>query len=825
MALQLQINGETRSVDTPPETPLLWVLRDHLGLKGTKFGCGVGVCGICTVLADGEALHACMAPAGELRGRHITTIEGLAAMGHPVLSAWIAEQVPQCGYCQPGQIMTAAALLERHPRPDDGQITEALDGVLCRCGTYQRIRRGVHRAAALAPGEVNPLPAPPPAAGGVNLDQWIRIDADGGVTVQINHAEMGQGVSSALAALVAEELEVDLARVRTEFAPARPRYRNPLFDEQTTGGSTSVRGEWEPLSRAGAGARMRLVTAAARRWRVPEDECAARDGAVIHRPTDRRLGYAEVAAAAAAIAPPRHLRLKSPEECRLLGRPFPRLDLPAMAGGRAVYGLDVSLPDLRVATVVRCPVPGGRLRSHDAKDALAVPGVEAVVPVARGVAVVAADTWAALQGRAVLTVDWDEGPDSRLDNAALTARVDAALAEHGAMQQRAGRAASVLARAPHVLEAHYTTAPLAHATLEPMNCNARVSDEGCEVWLGTQSPEGARTTAARVSGLPLGKVQVHSQYLGGGFGRRAESDMVAEAVELARGTGWPVQVIWTRADDFQHDYYRPLYRARLRATLDADGWPGVWWQRAASAPVAGEGHGELPYRVPDLEREFVAVEPALPAGAWRSVGAGQDAFAVESFVDELAVAAGRDPFQYRRALLAGAPRHRAVLELAAERAGWGAPRPPDRHQGIAVYACFGSYVAEVAEVSVADGRITVHRMVCAIDCGRTVNPDTVRAQIEGGVANGLSAALIEAVTVEGGRVRHSTFQDYPILTLAGMPTVDVHIVPSEAPPGGVGEPGVPPVAPAVANAVAAATGIRLRDLPLRLPPQKGVGDK
>jgi isoquinoline 1-oxidoreductase beta subunit len=470
---------------------------------------------------------------------------------------------------------------------------------------------------------------------------------------------------------------------------------------------------------------------------------------------------------------------------------------------------------MRVVSVLRCPVVAGKLASFDAKGALAVPGVEGVFPITRGVAVVAMDTWSALKGREALTVDWDFGPHANLNTSILVAQLNNALERSGEVRQRAGHAKRALRQAARIVEADYATAPLAHATLEPMNCTARVTRDDCEVWVGTQNQEGARETASRVSGLPLVQVQVHSQYLGGGFGRRLESDMVEEAVEIAKAAGCPVQVVWTRADDMQHDHYRPAYVARLRAALDADGWPLAWFQRSAGQSVAGAACAELAYAIPNVCREFAEVDSPVPAGAWRSVGAGQDAFVVESFIDELAHAVGRDPFEYRRALLHDAPRHRAVLELAAKAAGWGSAAPAGRHRGIAVYRSFGSYAAEVAEVSVSDAGVRVHRVVCAIDCGRIVNPDIIRAQMEGGIAFGLSAALKEAITIEQGRVTQSSFGDYPILTLAEMPEVEVHIVESDEAPGGVGEPGVPPIAAAVANAVAAAKGIRLRSLPLR----------
>jgi isoquinoline 1-oxidoreductase beta subunit len=815
--LGITINGVARELDVANDMPLLWVLRDTLGLKGTKYGCGVGGCGICTVLADGEPLRSCVVSTGDIGGRDIVTIEGLAQQGHSLLAAWVQEQVPQCGYCQPAQILTAAALLRRDPQPGDAEIDAAMSGVLCRCGTYQRVRRAIQSAARSDPGAARALRSRPPLSEpGVALDDWIRIAADGTVTVMINHSEMGQGVSTALATLVAEELEADPDRIGVEFAPADERYRNPLFNEQSTGGSTSVRGEWERLSLAGARARLRLIEAAARQWDVPPGECIAEAGAVVHRPSGSRLGYGALAPVAARIAPPPEVTLKEPEQCRLLGRGLPRLDIPDMVGGRTVYGMDVSLSGMRVATVARCPVFGGRVKSFDRTAALAVPGVEQVVEIGRGVAVVARDTWAALRGRDALQVTWDFGPCERLDSGAVHARLAAALDHPGAVRQSTGHAEQAFARAARIVEAEYETAALAHGTLEPMNCLARIAADGCEVWLGTQSQDGSRETAARVSGVPLERVQVQSQTLGGGFGRRFETDMVEEAVATAKAIGAPVQVVWTRADDFRHDHYRPAFVSRVRAALDADGLPLGWIQRNCGQSAAGEGHTDLGYAIPHIHSEFVAVDSPVPQGAWRAVGAGQDAFAVESFIDELAHAAGKDPFEYRRALLLNAPRKRAVLELAARAAGWDEAAPAGRYRGIAVYRSFGSYVAQVAEVSVGGVGVRVHRVVCAIDCGRTVNPDIIRAQMEGGVAMGLSAALKEGVTIEHGRVIQGSFADYPILSFAEMPQVEVHIAASAEAPGGVGEPGLPPLAPAVANAVAAATGLRPRTLPLRL---------
>ncbi|HEX9627265.1 MAG TPA: molybdopterin cofactor-binding domain-containing protein [Acidiferrobacterales bacterium] len=810
--ITLTVNGAPVEIAADPAMPLLWALRDRLGLKGTKYGCGVGVCGICTVLIDGAPNHACMLPLERAAGRAVLTVEGLAVHHPELVAAWIAEQVPQCGYCQPGQLLAACALLARTPRPDTAAVDAAMSGVLCRCGTYPRIRRAIARVAR---GDApTPAGAPlAPAADGVVMSDFIAIHADDTITLTINHSEMGQGALTALAMLAAEELDVAVGRVRTRFAPVAPIYKNPLWGAQFTGGSSTVRGEWEPFRRHAAATRVRLLAAAAKRWRVPAGECATGDGAVVHTASGRRAGYGALAAAARRIAAPEPVALKEPADFRLIGHDTPRLEIPDMVAGRTVYGVDVARPDMLVASVARCPDFGGKLRSFDAAAARRVPGVRDVVPIDSGVAVVADDFWSALRGRAALTVEWQAGPHADLDNAALAADLEAALDRDGEVKRNDGDARRALRGAARVIEARYATPYLAHATLEPMNCAAEVRADACHVWVGTQSQVDTQKIAARLAGLPKSKVQVHTQFLGGGFGRRLETDFVADAVELAKRLGRPVQVVWTRADDLQHDKYRPAHAARVRASLGADGLPVAWFLRIAGPELALDGI-DLPYAIPNLREEHVEVPTPVPTGAWRSVGASNNAFVVESFIDELALAAGRDPFEYRRALLAQAPRHRAVLERAAGAAGWGIPLPPGVGRGIAVYRSFGSWVAQVAEVALHGDTLRVPHVVCAIDCGIAVNPDAVRAQIEGGIAFGLSAALREEVGIAGGRVLPESLADYPILTLAEMPEVEVHIMESREPPGGVGEPGVPVIAPAVANAVAAAGGRRLRRLPL-----------
>jgi isoquinoline 1-oxidoreductase beta subunit len=819
--LQLTVNGKTEQFSGNPDMPLLWYLRDELGLKGTKFGCGVGLCGICTVLVDGKANHACMVPMARLAGCEIETIEGLAAQNHVLLHAWIEQQVPQCGYCQPGQIMAAAALLKQFPNPTEAQTTKAMSTVLCRCGTYQRIRRAIAGAVGLDPkalpniaGEVS-VHTPAHDEQSVMLDDWIGIAADATVTLKINHAEMGQGVVTGLAMLVAEELDVHLGKVKTEFAPVAPVYRNPLFNEQTTGGSTSIRGEWRKLRMVGAKVRWRLVQAAAQTWQVPHGECRTENATVYHDPSRRKMHYGELAPLCVDIPAPSTVNLKEPDKFRLIGKSQQRLEIPFMVCAQAQYGADLSLPQILIACVDRRPVTNCKIRTMNTEAAKSVRGVKDVIPITNGIAVLANNTWAAIQGRNKLEAVWEEFQKEKASNNHYEYDLLRALQQSGNVVMHQGDVQQVIYRADNIIEATYETSFLAHATLETMNCTAQVSNDRCDVWVGTQSPEGAQAMAATVSSLPKHKVHIHSMFLGGGFGRRLESDYVVDAVELARTTGKPVQVLWSRADDMQHGVYRPAHAAHLKAVLDDQGSPQAWWLRSAGADMALQ-MVSMPYDIPNYAEERVAVESPLPVGAWRSVGAGQNAFIVEGFMDELACAAGVDPLEFRLTLLSRAPRSRTVLQLAAEKARWGSALPNNHYQGIAQYESFGSRVAQVAQLSVAHNEICVHKMVCAVDCGQCINPDAVSAQMEGAIAMGLSAALKEQVRFENGMVSQSNLEDYPILNYAELPEIEVYIVPSTEPPGGVGEPGLPPVAPAVANAVYVATGRRLRKLPLRL---------
>jgi isoquinoline 1-oxidoreductase beta subunit len=590
-----------------------------------------------------------------------------------------------------------------------------------------------------------------------------------------------------------------------------------MLGEQTTGGSTSVRAAWKPLREAAAETRERLVATAATAWNVPRSDCRAEHGAVMHVPSSRRIGYGELAERAAAQPVASNVRLKRPDAFQLIGTPQPRLDLPAHLSGRAMFGSDVSIPGTLMAVVARSPVFGGKVKTINASRTRAVEGVREIVELESGVAVVAESVWSALRGREALEVTWDEGPQAEVGTAEIGRRFARAAARKGRVERDDGDVDAALGKAETVIEAVYETPYLAHATMEPMNCTAHVRPDGCDVWAPTQAQTEAQRAAAQAIALPIDRVRIHTTLLGGGFGRRLDPDFVDEAVRIAKVVGRPVQVLWTRDDDMRHDHYRPANHTQLRAGFHKGGALAAWFQRIVGPPLALNGV-DLPYTIPNIREEHVTVDPGIPTGPWRSVGASQNAFVIESFIDELAHAAASDPLTFRQKLLRKAARHRAVLELAAEKAGWSTPLPHGRHRGIAVYYSFGSYVAQVAEVSVSQaGAISVHRVVCAIDCGIAVNPDLVASQMEGAIAFGLSAALKGEITIEGGRVVQANFKDYPILTFSEMPQVEVHIVPRQDEPGGVGEPGVPPIAPAVANAVFAATGRRMRRLPLRPP--------
>ncbi|HWE75695.1 MAG TPA: molybdopterin cofactor-binding domain-containing protein [Stellaceae bacterium] len=815
------LNGdETEIDDSRGGEPLLWILRDELGLKGAKFGCGHGGCGACTVTVDGRAVTSCTTLLKDIAGKSVTTIEGLARHpDEPVIRAWLAEQVPQCGYCQPGMVMAASALLARNPHPDDADIDQAMSSVLCRCGSYQRVRDAIHRAAnrnwsaAPFPGaRLTAETAMPDDA--VRFNPWVKIAKDGTIVVTAGRSEMGQGVTTSLPMLVAEELEVPMERVRFEFAPADHAYDNPIIHRQITVGSLSMQTTWEPVRRAGAEVRERLVSAAALRWNVAREECNADSGAVVHRPTGRKLDYGVLAEQAAAFPAPSSLTLKPMEKFSLLGKPTERLDLPGHVSGRSIFGADVVLPALRIATV-RLPPHFGAKADHIAGEkALAIPGVRKVIPLADTVAIIADDTWAAIRGREALNVSWTGG-DTALSSAEIFRRFETAMARDGAIQRHEGDIRAAFDTAPQTVAARYRTPYLAHAPIEPMNCTVRIAHGLCEVWVPTQSPGLAQEAAAHVSGLPVECVKIHSTFLGGGFGRRSVPDIVAQAVAIAKAAHEPIQLLWMRDDDIRHDHYRPASLVGIQAALDASGAVVAWSQRIVGPELANEGVN-IPYDIPNLHTEFVLEDPGVPTGYWRSVGASQNAFAIESFVDELAIAAKADPIAFRLKLLGKSPRHHAVLEQVEAMANRDEPAPSGRARGVALYYAHGGWAAQIAEVSVAASKIIVHRVWCAVDCGFAINPDTVRAQIEGGIAFGLGTALKDEITIADGHAVQHGFFDYPLLTIAEMPQIEVFLMPSQEKPTGAGECGVPPIAPAVANAVFAITGKRLRSLPLRL---------
>ncbi len=676
-------------------------------------------------------------------------------------------------------------------------------------------------------------PAAAPAAL-APVNAFLRIAPDDTITVLLAHSEMGQGIWTSLPMLIAEELDADWSKFRVEHAPAAPPYAHTAWGIQATGGSSTTPSEFDRYRQVGAAARTLLVQAAAQRLGVAPADCRTERGTVVAG--GKRLRYGELADEAARLPMPATVTLKDPKDWKIIGQPTRRLDTPEKIDGRAVFGLDVRFDGLLTAVVERSPVFGGRVKSFDATAARAVPGVRKVVQVPSGVAVVADHFWAAKQGREALQVEWDLGAGATLDSGAMLTEFRRLAATPGGNAASAGDVTAALAKAQRRVSAEYFVPYLAHAPMEPLNCTVRIGPDRCEIWTGTQFQTMDQGSAAQITGLKPEQVELHTTFLGGGFGRRATptADWVSEAVHVAKAAGAAVKTVWTREDDIRGGYYRPMFLHRVAIGLGDDGMPVAWDHTlvgqsvlagtafAAPAgtadPASVEGTADSPYlkAVPNHRVQLHDYRSPVPVLWWRSVGHSHTAFAMESMIDELALAAGIDPVAYRRRLLAGQPRHLGVLELAATKAGWGAPLPAGRARGVAVHESFGSYVAQVAEVSVQDGRIRVHRVVCAIDCGVAVNPLTIEAQMQSGIAFGLGAALESRITFKDGRVEQSNFDDYRVLRLPDMPQVEVHIVPSRDKPGGVGEPGTPPIAPAVANAVAALTGQRLRELPFKL---------
>ncbi len=658
---------------------------------------------------------------------------------------------------------------------------------------------------------------------------YLRIGADNRVTVVVGLSEMGQGVHTAIPMLVAEELDADWSRVRVEQAPADTAYTNPVFHTQATGGSTSVNGHWEPMRKAGAAAREMLLAAAAQTWQVDASECRTEKGAVLHK-SGKKLSYGRLVATAAKQPVPENPKLKNAGDFKIIGRPLRRLDTPQKVNGSGKYGMDVRLPGMLTAVMARPPVPGGKAVSVNDANARKVKGVRQVIRIPQGVAVLATGYWAAKKGRDALEIKWDDGANAGLSSDKITQMLTAATQQEGKAARSEGNIAG--ASSAKSLEAIYEAPYLAHACMEPMNATAWVKKDTVEIWAGTQSQGPNQNILSHVASVEPKRVKVNTMLLGGGFGRRFAPDFTIAATLLSKASGKPVKLVYSREDDMRAYYYRPASVTRFNAALDAAGKPVSLLARVASPsimeasgfmklPESGvdsfgvEGVADLPYDIPNLRVEYVRQEPGVQVWFWRSVGHSQNIFFSESFVDELAHAAGKDPFEFRRELLGKAPRHKAVLELAAEKAGWGSALPQGVHRGIAVAYSFGSYVAEVAEVSVGDdGRPKVHRVVAAVDCGDVVNPEIVRRQVESAIAYGLTAALYGRISFKDGRVEQGNFDSYPMLRMSEMPKVEVHILASGARATGMGEPGLPPLAPAVTAALFKATGKRIRKLPI-----------
>ncbi|SDH89927.1 isoquinoline 1-oxidoreductase, beta subunit [Bradyrhizobium sp. Rc2d] len=661
---------------------------------------------------------------------------------------------------------------------------------------------------------------------------FIRIGSDGQVVLTMPYVEMGQGTYTSIPMLIAEELEVDLKQVRLEHAPPNEKlYANPLLGVQATGNSNAIRGAWKPLREAGAAARLMLTEAAAKRWGVDAKSCRAEAGEVIHS-SGRRLSYGDLAADAARLPVPTNVALKSPDQFKLIGTSAKRLDASGKVNGSVVYGIDARPAGLKIATLAQSPVLGGRVKRLDDSAAKQVKGVRQIVRLDDAVAVVADHMWAAKKGLEALKIEWDDGANAAVSTDDVARELEQAVLKPGPVAQNIGDADKAIAGAATRVGASYHLPFLAHATMEPMNCTVHFRGSECEIWVGTQAIARVQAMAAKAAGLPVDKVTVHNHLIGGGFGRRLEADGAVRALQIAKQVDGPVKVVWTREEDIQHDMYRPYWIDRIEAGLDRDGKPVAWSNRFAGSSVIArwlppafnngldpdttEGAIDLVYALPNFHIEYVRVEPpGIQTAFWRSVGPSHNVFVTESFIDELAAAAKQDPVAYRRALLDHNPRAKAVLDLAAEKAGWGAPLPKGWGRGVALQNVFGSLLAQVAEVEIAkDGSVRVHRVVCAMDCGTVVNPNTVQAQIQSGVMFGVTAALYGEITLKNGRVEQGNFDTYQMLRINEAPVVEVHLVKSAEPPGGMGEAGTSGIVPAIANAVFAASGKRLRKMPI-----------
>ncbi len=677
----------------------------------------------------------------------------------------------------------------------------------------ERSQLGAQATAASTPAKVN---------------AWVRIGTDDSVTLMIHKSEMGQGTVTSLSQLLAEELECDWKKIRTEFPGI-----DPAFGLQGVFGSQSIRTGWGPLRNAGAQGRELLLQAAAQRWSIDKSLCHASDGVITNTANSSKLTFGQVAEAAAKLPPPTGVQLKAPGQYKLIGKSLKRLDTADKVTGRTKFGIDVRVPGMVYAAIARCPVFGGKVVSFDATKAKAIAGVKDAVQISNGVAVIADSTWAAFEGAKALQIKWNEGANAAFNSPAILKNFTEQTLLPGASARRTGNGAAALDSAAKKIAAVYEAPFLAHAPMEPLNCVAHVRPDGCDIWASTQMQAGINGIALQLTGLRPDQITIHTQYLGGGFGRRAGTDYAYEAIELAKAIKVPVKVTWSREHDLQNGNYRPASVTRFAGGLDADGWPLVLTANIACPPMGGggsfgggrggggvdstsvEGIADLRYAIPHMQVDYHSVTGGVPTTYWRAVGYTQNTFFGESFLDELSAAGGKDPLEVRRRLLAGVPRMLGVLNLAAEKAGWGKSLPAGHHHGIAVVNNIGSFTAQVAEVSVTEGKLKVHRVTCATDCGQVVNPAIVEQQIRSAIVFGLSAALKGEITIQGGRVQQSNFHQYDVARMDEAPMVDVHIVPSTEAPGGMGEAGVPTIAPAICNAIFAATGKRIRRLPIQ----------
>ena len=661
-----------------------------------------------------------------------------------------------------------------------------------------------------------------------NLNAFVHIGSDDLVTFIIHKPENGQGTTTSLSQLLAEELEVDWTKIRWEYAPINAVYASGGL--QGTVGSQAIRTTYNPLRQAGAVAREMLLQAAAQQWGIDKAQCRAENSSVINTLTNARLSYGSLADAASKLPAPaaNAIQLKTPAEFKVVGKPAKRLDTPEKITGKATFALDVRRPGMLYAVVARCPVIGGTVASFDATDAKAVAGVRHVVQIPEGVAVVADNTWAAMEGRKALKVQWNEGANANLNSAAIREILATAISTPGNVARKTGEGEGGLATAAKQLEAVYEAPYLAHAPMEPFTCVADVKADSCEVWVGSQLPSVANGNAVQASGMPAAKINLHTLYMGGGFGSRGGGAYVTEAVGISKAIGVPVKLTYTREDDLQTDRFRPASYMKFRAGLDADGKLTTWTARVSCSSFAAGGmrngvdnegvagiHDTL-YAIPNVQVEYREPGLKIPTNYWRSVGHSQNTFFTEAFIDELASAAGKDPVEFRRELLASQPRLLGTLNLAAEKAGWGKPLPAGRAMGVAAVNCFGSFNTQIAEISIVQGKVRVHRVVSAVDCGIAVNPAGVAQQMQSAIVYGLSAALRGAITFDKGRVQQTNFHQYEPLRIDEMPIIETYIVPSTSNPGGMGEVGTPAIAPAVANAIFRATGKRIRKMPFNL---------